>query len=184
MIRNCVGDPRFFLRSGRHKLAVVATAASVEAPAADPWLRGIAPLETAGSQDVSFLDNPRYVRALETTSAGAVIIHPRYRNRVPASSIPLVTTKPYEAWARVAMLFHPEPPVRPGINRSAVIADDAEIDPSCEIGPLCVIESGVAIGPRCRIGPGAIIDSGTMIGSDCRIGMHASISHSLLGARV
>jgi UDP-3-O-[3-hydroxymyristoyl] glucosamine N-acyltransferase len=150
----------------------------------DMWLQGIAPLQTAGAQEVSFLDNPRYIAALEGTSAGAVIIHPRYRDRVPASSIPLVTTKPYEAWARVAMLFHPVPPVRPGIHRSAVIADDTEIDPTSEIGPLCVIESGAVVGARCRIGPGAIIGSGTIIGPDCRIGTHASISHSILGARV
>jgi UDP-3-O-[3-hydroxymyristoyl] glucosamine N-acyltransferase len=184
MTDNCVGDPRFFQRSGPYKLAVVADVASAETPEEDIWLKGVAPLQTAGPDDVSFLDNPRYARALELTSAGAVIIHPRFRDRLPRSSIPLVTTTPYEAWARVAALFHPAPPVKPGIHRSAVIANDAEIDASCEIGALCVIEAGVILGPRCRVGPGAIIGSGTIIGSDCRIGTHASVSHALVGARV
>jgi UDP-3-O-[3-hydroxymyristoyl] glucosamine N-acyltransferase len=58
------------------------------------------------------------------------------------------------------------------------------VDPSAEIGPLCVIEAGAEIGPGCRIGPCAVIGSGVVIGRDCRIGAHVSLSHALLGARV
>ena len=58
------------------------------------------------------------------------------------------------------------------------------VDPSTEVGPLCVIEAGAEIGPGCRIGPCAVIGSGVVIGRDCRIGAHASLSHALLGARV
>src|SRR5262249_18675859 len=71
---------------------------------------------------------------------------------VPASAVAIVAGEPYAAWARVAALFHPLPPLRPGTHRSAVVAPDASIDTSAEIGPLAVIGAGAAVGPPCSIG--------------------------------
>jgi UDP-3-O-[3-hydroxymyristoyl] glucosamine N-acyltransferase len=147
-------------------------------------LEGVAPLQTAGPNEVSFLDNRRYASALERTLAGAVIVHPEMRARLPATTVPIVMTEPYEGWARVAALFHPVRPVCPGIHPSAIVAEDAFVDPSAEVGPLAVIESGAEIGSGCRIGAGVFINSGVVIGPDCRIGSHATLSHALLGARV
>jgi UDP-3-O-[3-hydroxymyristoyl] glucosamine N-acyltransferase len=146
-------------------------------------LTGVAPLQTAGPTEVSFLDNRKYASALAGTRAGAVLVHPDLAPRVPAGTVPMLTPDPYPAWARVAALFHPAPPIHPGVHPSAVIAD-ALVDPSAEIGPLVVIGSGAEIGPRCRIGPGAVVGEGVVLGPDCRIGAHASLSHTLLGARV
>ncbi len=178
------GDPRFFQRAGPHSLAAVADAADAEAPPRRLMLTGVAPLQTAGLGEVSFLSNRKYLPALEQTSAGAVIVHPELAARVPATAVPLVTDEPYAAWARVAALFHPLPPLRPGVHPSAVVADDATIDPSAEIGPLAVIGAGVEVGPRCCIAPLAVLGRGVVLGPDCRIGAHASISHALLGGRV
>jgi UDP-3-O-[3-hydroxymyristoyl] glucosamine N-acyltransferase len=147
-------------------------------------LKGVAPLQTAGPNEVSFLDNRRYVSALEHTLAGAVIVHPDLAARVPTTAIAIVTSEPYAAWARVAALFYPVPPPSPGIHRSAFVADGARIDPSAEIGPLCVIEAGAEIGSGCWVGPCAVIGRGVIVGRDCRIGALASLSHALLGARV
>jgi UDP-3-O-[3-hydroxymyristoyl] glucosamine N-acyltransferase len=178
------GDPRFFCRTGPHRLTAIAAACGAEAPAVEAVIAGIAPLQTAGPQEVSFLDNRRYLPALEATHAGAVIVHPDMVARVPPGTIPLVTAEPYVGWARVAALFHPEPPVRPGVHPSAVIDPDAVVDATAEIGPLAYVAARAEIGPRCRIGPGAVIGEGVVLGPDCRIGPLASLSHALLGARV
>ena len=179
-----VGDPRFFHRSGPHSLAAVVDAAEAEAPSRRLMLTGVAPLQTAEPGEVSFLDNRKYVGALADTRAEAVIVHPDIAERVPSTAIAIVSSEPYAAWARVAALFHPIPPTRPGVHPAAVVAADASVDASAEIGPLAVIGSGTEIGPRCRIGPGAIIGDGVVLGADCRIGAHASLSHALLGDRV
>ncbi len=147
-------------------------------------LTGVAPLQTAGATEVSFLDNRKYLAALEATRAGAVLLHPDNATHVPAGCVAVVTPEPYAAWARVALLFHPLPPLRPGIHPSAVVSPDATIASSAEVGPLAVIGSGAEIGPRCRIGPHAVVGDGVVLGPDCRIGPHASVSHALLGARV
>ncbi|MGM4875768.1 UDP-3-O-(3-hydroxymyristoyl)glucosamine N-acyltransferase [Bradyrhizobium sp. 956_D2_N1_5] len=179
-----MGDARFFRRSGPYSLAVVANTAHGVVDELELLLEGVAPLQTAGRNEVSFLDNRRYASALGQTSAGAVIVHPDMAARVPAGTVAILTTEPYAAWARVAALFHPLLPKSPGIHPSAIVAEGASVDPSAEIGPLSVIEAGAEIGAGCRIGPCVVIGAGVIVGRDCRIGAHASLSHAILGARV
>ncbi|MBL6454579.1 UDP-3-O-(3-hydroxymyristoyl)glucosamine N-acyltransferase [Belnapia sp. T6] len=179
-----IGDARFFAHSGPYTVATVADVAGGTAPEADLLLTGVAPLHAAGPKEVSFLDNRRYAAALEGTSAGAVIVHPEMLARVPAGTVPIVTTEPYAGWARVAALFYPAPPLRPGVHPTAFVAEGAQVDPSSEVGPFALVEAGAEVGPRCRIGPYAAIGEGVVVGPDCRVGAHASLSHALLGARV
>ncbi len=135
--------------TGPHSLAAVAEAAQGEAPPRRVRFAGVAPLQSAGPEEVSFLDNKRYLPALTGTRAGAVIIHPDLAAKVPEGCVAIVTSEPYEGWARVAALFHPLPPVAPGIHPSAVVDPTAAIEPSAEIGPLAVI--GRARGDRCAL---------------------------------
>ncbi len=180
------GDPRFFARSGPFTVAEIAAAAQGAPPEAEAGRRlgGLATLEIAGPEQLSFLDNRRYADALAATRAGAVIVHPEMLARVPAGCAPIVMTEPRLGWARAAALFHPLPPAQPGRHASALVDPSATVDPSAEIGPMAVIEAGAEIGPRCRIGIGAVIGPGVVLGPDCRVGMHASITHTLAGARV
>jgi UDP-3-O-[3-hydroxymyristoyl] glucosamine N-acyltransferase len=184
MIEPTLGNPRFFRRSGPYSLALVASTARGVANEVELFLEGVAPLQTAGPKEVSFLDNRRYASILDRTLAGAVIVHPDMAARVPRTAVTIVTTEPYAAWARVAALFYPVPPPSPGIHPSAIVADGALVHPSAEVGPLCLIETGAEIGPDCRIGPSAVIGSGVIVGRDCRIGAHVSLSHASLGARI
>ncbi len=137
-------------------------------------LSGIAPLQTAEPAEVSFFDNRKYAAALAETRASAVIVHPDMADRVPSTAVAIIATEPYVAWARVAALFHPLPPLQPGVHASAVVAADAVVDPSAEVGPLAVIGARAKIGARCHIGPAAIIGDGVVVGAECRIGAHAS----------
>jgi UDP-3-O-[3-hydroxymyristoyl] glucosamine N-acyltransferase len=180
------GDPRFFARTAPQPLAAVAAACGTPAPAeqAERLFVGVAPLQTAGPEHVSFFDNRRYAAALAETRAGAVIVAPAMAGRVPAGSIALVTKEAYLGWARVAALFHPDPPAVAGVHPSAVVDPSATVDPSAEIGPGAVIGAGAEIGPRCRIAPLAVIGDGVTLGPDCRVGSHASLSHAMIGARV
>ncbi len=178
------GDSRFFGRSGPHSAAVLAETAGAAAVASERRFSGVAPLGSAGPDEVSFLDNRKYAGLLAGSAAGAVIVHPSLASEVPATAVPLITAAPYLAWARVAALFHPAPPLRPGAHPSAVVDTAAIVDPTAELGPNCVVGAGAAIGAHCRIGPGAVIGEGVQIGPHCRIGALASVSHAILGTRV
>ena len=117
MDKVAIGDPRFFSRSGPHPLAVVAQAAGGSVREVDLLIEGLAPLQTAGPNEVSFLDSRRYASALKQTLAGAVIVHPDMQAWVPTETVPILTTEPHVGWARVAALFHPVPPVSPEFTR-------------------------------------------------------------------
>src|SRR5947208_4549816 len=133
MVEAILGSARFFCRSGPYSLAVVASTACGVADELELLLEGVAPLQTAGPNEVSFLDNRRYASALDQTSAGAVVVHPDMASRVPKATVAILTSEPYAAWARVAALFYPVPPARPGVHPSAIVADGVHIDPSTEV---------------------------------------------------
>ena len=97
MVEATLGNARFFRRSGPYSLAVVASTARGVADELELLLEGVAPLQTAGPNEVSFLDNRRYASALDQTSAGAVIVHPDMAARVPAGTVAILTTEPYAA---------------------------------------------------------------------------------------
>ncbi|MFU8877066.1 MAG: UDP-3-O-(3-hydroxymyristoyl)glucosamine N-acyltransferase [Wenzhouxiangellaceae bacterium] len=127
----------------------------------------VATLGSARPEQVSFLANPSYRDQLRATSAGAVIVPARVLGDCPTAA--LVAEDPYLAWARLLDWLHPPRPVRPGIDRSSVVAESARIDAGCEIGPLCRIGERVKIAAGCVIGPGTVIDDDVMLERDCRL---------------
>jgi UDP-3-O-[3-hydroxymyristoyl] glucosamine N-acyltransferase len=186
LVQPIAGDPRFFLRAGPFPLLVLVEAiglSSADLPV-DRIFSGIAPLQTAGPTEISFLTNKKYLDALTATQAGAVIVEPALAANVPAGTVALAVKNPMTAWAQVARLFHPLEPLNPGIHPSAVVDPSAVISAEAEIGPYCVIGARADIGPGCRIGPFVSIGDGVVIGRDTRIASHASVSHSLIGERV
>nr|WP_227672764.1 UDP-3-O-(3-hydroxymyristoyl)glucosamine N-acyltransferase [Komagataeibacter sp. FXV3] len=187
---NVPGDPRFFVTQGPFGLEQLAQCSGAELRKATDGMEtgtvfsGIAPLQSATRAQVSFLDNRRYLPLLEGTGAGAVIVAPAFADKVPPHAAVLVSKAPYQAWARIASLFYPPPPVQPGIHPSAVIGTGCEIDPTAAIGAFTVVGDGVRIGAGSAIGTHVSIGGGVEIGARCRIGAHVAISHALLGERV
>lgn len=178
------GDARFHLRAGPHSLGAIAALLGAETADPSRLIHGIAPLQSAGPEDVSFLDNRRYASLLADTRAGAVILHPNFADRVPAGTQALVTSEPYLGWARVAAMFHPFAEPNAGIHASAIIDPSASIDPSVEIAAGSVIGREVSVGFGCMVGPLAYIGDGVIIGQHCRIHAQTTITHAILGNRV
>ncbi len=180
-------DRRFYIASGPFRLdelAGIARAELVPADTAGREMRDVAPLDTAGPDEVSFLDNPRYVGSFRTSKAGACLVEPSRAAAAPAGMALLVTPTPYHAYARVAQAFYPEPEPDGSRSPAAFVDPSARIGEGTVIAPGAVIEAGAEIGRSCVIGPGAYVGSGCTIGDSSRIGPGASVRYSLLGARV
>jgi UDP-3-O-[3-hydroxymyristoyl] glucosamine N-acyltransferase len=178
------GDARFFARTGPHSLAAISGLIGAELIGPDRMINGVAPLQAAGAEDVSFLDNRRYASELALTKAGAVILHPDFAAKVPSGTAAIVTAEPYVGWARVSALFHPPVAAKTGVHTAAMVDPSAMIDPAAEIGPGAVIGARAEIGAGSIIGPLAVIGEGVVIGKNCRIHAQVTISHSILGDRV
>jgi UDP-3-O-[3-hydroxymyristoyl] glucosamine N-acyltransferase len=182
-----MADPRFYTVAGPFTVAEIAArtgAAIAGAAEAGRLLADVAPLDVAGPDHLTFLDNPKYVNALGRTRAGAALIHPNRAAAAPAGLTLLLTPAPYRAYALAAQAFYPVLPPEPGIAPGAVIDPTARLGPGCAIEPNAVIGALVEIGRACLIGANAVIGRGCIIGDDSRIGANASLSHCILGRRV
>lgn len=180
-----MADPRFFPNGRPQRLADIAAAAGATfAGDAERRFTGVAPLQAAGPEDVSFLDNRRYAPLLQATGAGAVVLAPAFAGQVPTGAVALVAAQPYLGFARVARLLHPPPMPLPGIHPTAVVAADAAIGEGTEIGPYAVIGPGARIGAGCIIHAHVTVGAAVEIGGGCRLHPHSSVSHAVLGEGV
>ena len=176
-------DPRFYPSGGPIALAAIAAAAGARFSGDGARLfTGVAPLASAGPEEVAYLEGRRHAAALRTTRAGAVLV--TADAEVPDGVVALVCDAPQLGFARVAGLFHPKPAPVPGIHPPAVIGPGATIGEGCEIGPCAVVGAGAEIGPGCILGPHAVVGPGCVLGAGSIMRAHASMMYCIAGAGV
>jgi UDP-3-O-[3-hydroxymyristoyl] glucosamine N-acyltransferase len=151
----------------------------------DVPIHGVAPLDQAGVNEISFLANSKYRRQLELTGAAAVIVHPSLDGVIDRSL--LLHKNPYLAFARILAYFHPAPVMPQGILPGALVDPSAAVDPSATVSPGCVvgagarIATGVVLHPRVVVYPGVeigeytIIHAGVVIRERCVIGQRVIV---------
>lgn len=129
-------------------------------------IEGLAPLESAGPAQLSFLSNPKYRQQLDGSRAGCVIVAAPLREQALARGACIVADDPYLYFARLTQLWKREHAraAGPAIHASAVIDPEAVIAPGVRIGPHCVVERGA------RIGAGTVLKARVFVGEDCVIG--------------
>jgi len=176
-------DPRFYSVAGPFTLDELAKISGAEATSGgDRLFSDVAPLAAAASDQVSFLDNRKYLDDFGESSAGACLVHPDHATRAPDGMALLVTGAPYHGYARVAAAFYPRESnanglaAMDGIDKSAMIGEGCQIAPSAAIGAKAEIGEGCRIGPHGVIGPGAVIGPGGVIASN------ATLTHCIIGA--
>ncbi len=143
-------------------------------------IHGLATLELAQPDQLSFLSSPRYQLQLATCRAACVVVGPDALDQALARGPCIVTDDSYLYFARLTQLWKRshQPPSPPGIHPSAVVDPTAQIDPSARVGPLCVVEAGACIGAAtvlksrvtvsegCHIGARCLLHPGVVIGAD------------------
>jgi len=182
-----MADPRFFDRQGPFVLRDILTRVGFEdAPqrGADVQFLDVAPLDTAGPEDISFLDNPKYLDAFKATRAGACFVDPAQSVHCPTATIALETSTPYRAFARAAAAFYPTESGLDVSSDAPAVHPTARVAPRCTIAPDVTIGPGAEIGEGTTIGPQVHIGRGVVIGKDCTIHHAATVTHAIIGARV
>jgi len=160
-------------------------------------LRGIASLESAGPQDISFLSGLRHLPALLQSAAGCVIVGPGQREHGLARPSAIVVADPYLHYARLTQWWaaRQRKPPPAGVHPSAVIEPGVRLHAGASVGPLAYvgvgaeIGPGVVIGPQCHVGEGAVLGACTrlaaqvVVGEHCRIGERCILhSGAVIGA--
>ncbi len=171
----------------------------------DVIVRGCAPIDSAGPDEVTFLANRRYARYLETTKAAGILIHDA--TPCPDRLTRLECADPYFAF-RGALIelygFRPHPlpidaggdPARaaikagsehvtPGVSPRAVIHSTARIGEGSIVHPFAIVEHDATVGRDCVLYPGTYIGPFVEIGDGCILHPQVTIyDRCTLGNRV
>ena len=131
----------------------------------DTVIEGLAPLEHATPQQLSFLSNPRYIAQLPYSKAACVIVAPAFEMEARQRGACIVVDDPHYYFARVTQLWkrHLAP------ERKALIHPAAFVDPFARVG------RNVSVGAFSCISAGAQIAEGVQIAEHCVIGENASV---------
>lgn len=154
----------------------------------DALIVGSAPLEAAGEGEISFLDNPKYVKHLAKTRATACLCQGRYAARVPAHAAVLEAAEPYRAYSAYLAKAYPSA-LRPSgffgdSELSGIVHPRALLEDGVRVEPGAVVGARAEIGRGTVISSGAVIGEGVAVGRDCYIGANATIQHALIGDRI
>lgn len=147
-------------------------------------IRGVAPLQSAGPDQLSFVANTRYLGYLQATRAGAVLVSEEHSESVPREVARVLVDDPHQALYRVLPLLYPERQPEPGVHPTAVVDAAATVAPDASVGPYAVIGAGARIGPRARIGSHAVVGEDAEIGDDSILHPHVTVYRGVrMGSR-
>lgn len=144
-------------------------------------VRQIAPLASAGPDQIAYLESDAYRTLLRATRAAAVVVRPGVE-RCGGSYI--TAPYPYAYFIRVAGLLNPEPAIRPSVHASTAIDPAAVVDETAQVGPFVSVGAGAHVEARVRIGAGCRIGAHARVGADSCLHDNVTIyDHCVVGRR-
>ncbi len=150
---------------------------------ASKLIADVSPLDRATDQDLSFFENRRYLSQLEQTKAAAVLLDPRFADRVPEGVTALLSDRPYRAFALSAQFFYQNAEKSGAIHPTAVIDASAIVDETAVVEAGVVVKDGARIGAGCVIEDNAIIDRNVRIGDGTKVGAGAYLGFCEVGSK-
>ncbi|AXK40088.1 UDP-3-O-(3-hydroxymyristoyl)glucosamine N-acyltransferase [Crenobacter cavernae] len=168
------------------KLSDIVARLGGELVGADLGVARVAPLESAGADDISFVASAKYRKQLDVSDAGALIVPATLAEAASAGGRSLiVTADPYLYFARLSQLFYPAPVPVAGVHPAATLAEGVDVAATSEIGARVVLGRNVRVGERCRLLPGVVVGDDTVIGDDVTLYPNVTIYHDCrIGSRV
>jgi len=137
-------------------------------------ITGLNSLNDANENELTFLENTKYINDLNSTKAGAILITKEYSNQLPQNCVALVCDEPYLALAKLSKLFAPKlietSGNEPKIGKNTQIMPNVYLGKNSIIGNNCAIMTGSFIGDNVRIGNNTVIYPNVTIYRDCVIG--------------
>lgn len=134
----------------------------------DVPIRAARPVGEAGPGDITFVEDPKYAKALRVSAAAAAIVGPHFRNGVePADEpIPMIEVDdPLTAFLRVrAHLKEDDQPRWSGVHPLAYVAPTAKIGEGVAVYPFAYVGDHAEVGRDATLHPGAIVSR------DCKLG--------------
>jgi UDP-3-O-[3-hydroxymyristoyl] glucosamine N-acyltransferase len=133
----------------------------------DPEITGVAPLDRAGPESLSFLAHRKYAAYVAGCRAGALLVHEPLRAEAGSDRPLIVVPDVYRALAIALSCLYPEPALETGVHATAVIENGVSLGQDVFIGAYAVVGANSRVGDRARI------DAHCAVGAGCSIGESA-----------
>ena len=133
----------------------------------DIIIEKVADISSGEEGSIVFVSSAKYAKYLKTTDASAVILTEKMLQVCDKPA--LVADNPRVVFSKIALLLNPLPAVEPWVSPHAVIAEDADVDPSARVEACVVIQNGVSIGPGSWLSPGCVLEKNVKIGANSRL---------------
>lgn len=137
-------------------------------------ITGLNTLVDSNENELTFLENKKYLNDLKNTKAAAVLVNKEYLDEVPNNTIALVCEEPYLNLAKISKLFAPNvietEGKEPIIGKNSKIMPNVYVGKNSIIGENCTIMAGSFIGDNVKIGNNTIIYPNVTVYRDCEIG--------------
>ena len=140
-------------------------------------ISGLASLDEAGPEQLSFLFNAKYKPRLQASKAGAVVL--KKIDALDCEVAVLISDNPRLEWANIAKLFDPKPLPNLKIHESAVVSPSVTCGSDVTIGPYAVIEAGVRLDRGVVVGAGCFIGDQVEIGENSVLAANVSVCHKV-----
>jgi UDP-3-O-[3-hydroxymyristoyl] glucosamine N-acyltransferase len=139
-------------------------------------VQGMAALNEAGSDEVSFLGNEKYYQDYLETKAGVVLI-PADVPGSPDGACLIEVENPSVAFGEVIKHFvKAQTSFTPGVHPAAYVAEDVSFDPTkVSIKAGAIVEAGVVIGNGTEIGAGTVVCHHVSIGENCLLHANCTV---------
>lgn len=145
---------------------------------------GLAALQAASSNHLSFATDAKALAALEESGAG-VIIAGEFAAGSKSQATLVLCGDARLAFARAGRAISAPPSPAAGVHPTAVVDPSARLGEGVSVGPHVVIEADVTIGCGVQVGPNVHVCGGVSIGDECVIKANVVIyAGTTLGARV
>lgn len=137
-------------------------------------ITGLNTLLDSNENQLTFLENKKYISDLKSTKAAAVLVTRENANEVPSTAIALVCDEPYLNLAKISKLFAPNvielDGEKPLVGGGTKVMPNVYIGKDSVIGSDCTIMAGAYIGDNVKIGNNTIIYPNVTVYRDCTIG--------------
>ena len=151
---------------------------------ADLEITGAAPLDRAGSGDLSFVARARYVPYVAPSDAGLLLLAAEVRDRVPEDRLRIVVDDVHIALAKLLPRLYPESSPEPGVHETAVVADDARVSDGAYVGAYAVVGPGTSVGPGARLDEHVVVRRDCVVGEEAHLHPHVTVyERTVIGAR-
>ncbi len=137
----------------------------------------LAPIETAGPQDLSFVSHPKYLSRLAASQAGCVIVSPALQEAASRRGDCIVVDDPYRFFARATQhwkaLHGRTAPL--GVHPTAWIDPSAQVAPSASVGAFAFVGAQAVIAEGVRLGEHVVVGAGVTLGAHTRLAARVSV---------